>query len=333
VRLRPFLVAGVTAAMSLLVMSPVRANENEVTVTFFHSANAEARWAHFTPAPPGDPDTWSIKLRLGTTPGTCPVGDFSCYAGADFPGLAGPPPAQGPSFDFFSTVGAGFGLSGGSPRLVMVFSDSTNTNPSDLSLRPLAWTPNQWTTEDGSTLPDWDNRGGTCGSLYEAAYSVGIACHPGTTVTDVFVVTDSSWLNGPYTHYIDNIRYGSSLITSPEGAGCHEGDGNGHFKGNNGDGNFQSDSDGCRDGDEDHVDSDNRGDGKDFHSTKIESTSLNSLGNTMTITGAGTSAGVPVTFVLVEVESTPLTPGSISMSFSDGFTNAGNLLDGSILLH
>ena len=114
---------------------------------------------------------------------------------------------------------------------------------------------------------------------------------------------------------------------------CPEGDGNGHFQGNNGDGNIQSDSDGCRDGDEDQVNSDNRGDGKDFHSTKIESTSVNSLGNTMTITGAGTSAGVPVTFVLVEVESTPLTPGSISMSFSDGFTNAGDLLDGSILLH
>jgi len=160
-----------------------------------------------------------------------------------------------------------------------------------------------------------------------------LACHPGASVTGVIVVTDSSWLAGPYTHYIDNIRYGGTLITSPEGAGCHEGDGNGNFQGNNGNGNVESDSDGCLDGDENHVNSDNRGDGKDFHSTKIDSVALNSLGNTLTIAGTGTSAGVPVTFVLVEVESTPLTPGSISMSFSDGFTNAGNLLDGSILLH
>lgn len=58
---------------------------------------------------------------------------------------------------------------------------------------------------------------------------------------------------------------------------------------------------------------------------------MNSLGNTLTIMGTGTSAGAPVSFVLVEVESTPLTPGSVSLSFSDGFTNAGDLLDGSIL--
>lgn len=114
---------------------------------------------------------------------------------------------------------------------------------------------------------------------------------------------------------------------------CHEGDGNGHFRGDHGDGNFEGDSDGCRDGDEDHVDSNNRGDGKDFHSTSIDSVSLNSLGDTLTIVGSGTSAGIPVTFVLVEVESTLLTPGSVSLSFSDGFTNAGDLLDGSILLH
>jgi hypothetical protein len=114
---------------------------------------------------------------------------------------------------------------------------------------------------------------------------------------------------------------------------CHEGDGNGHFRGDHGDGNFEGDSDGCRDGDEDHVDSDNRGDGKDFHSTSIDSVTLNSLGDTLTIAGSGTSAGAPVTFVLVEIASTPLTPGSVSWAFGDGFTNTGDLLDGSITMN
>jgi hypothetical protein len=339
VRLRPFLAAGMTAAMSFLVMSPVRANENEVTVSFFHSANAEARWVHFTPAPAGDPDTWSIKLRLGPVPSTCPPPNYvNCpYAGVRLHGVEGPAPANAPSFDYYSTVA---GSSGGSPRLHMDFSDGGS-----IELRPVTLVQNTWIREGpastGSPTSDptfainWDNNGGTCGFLYGTTYAIAVACHSSATVTGVIVVTDSAWLYPPagYTHYIDNISYGNAFITSPEEAGCHEGDGNGHFRGNNGDGNFESDSDGCRDGDEDHVHSDNRGDGKDFNSTRIDSVALNSLGNTLTITGIGTSAGAPVSFVLVEVESTLLTPGSVSLSFSDGFTNVGDLLDGSILLH
>jgi hypothetical protein len=211
----------------------------------------------------------------------------------------------------------------------MVFSDN-----GDMELRPLDWTANTWTHLDGNT-PFWDVNGGTCGFLYAATYSAGLACHAGKTVTDVFVVTDAAWqLTSPqYIHYIDNISYGSAFITSPEQAGCHEGDGNGHFRGDHGDGNVDSDSDGCIDGDKDHVDSDNRGDGKDFHSTSIDSVALNSLGDTLTITGTGTSAGTAVSFVLVEVESTPLTPGWVSLTFSDGYANAGDLLDGSVVLY
>ncbi len=62
------------------------------------------------------------------------------------------------SFDFMADqTGAG----GGSPRLVVVFSDGGNA-----ALRPLAWTANTWTTEDGMTSSDWDNNTGGCGFLY-----------------------------------------------------------------------------------------------------------------------------------------------------------------------
>jgi len=77
------------------------------------------------------------------------------------------------------------GASGGSPRLVIVFSDGGNIN-----LRPLAWVANAWTREgSGTTTSDWDNSGGTCGFLYEQTYDVVTACHTGTTVAAAFVVT------------------------------------------------------------------------------------------------------------------------------------------------
>lgn len=121
---------------------------------------------------------------------------------------------------------------------------------------------------------------------------------------------------------------------------CREADANGDFHGNHGDGDFNIDNDNCEETGHggngegnDNVQSNNRGDGKDFQSTTIESTSFDTTANTMTVTGLGVSGGSPVAFTLVVLESGPLTPGFVSMTFSDGYTNAGNLLDGSVILH
>jgi hypothetical protein len=114
---------------------------------------------------------------------------------------------------------------------------------------------------------------------------------------------------------------------------CHEGDGGGNFHGSHGDGSFTFDSDGCLDCDQNSVDSNNRGDGKDFHATRIDDVVLDSSGTTATITGLGTSGGVPVSFVFVAVQSTPLTPGAVTFRFSDGFSNSGSLTSGAISLH
>ena len=315
-------IALVTLSLLLAMPAHVHANGDEpssVTVTFFHSPTAEAKWVHFTPAPPGDPDTWSIKLSL-----PCNIGDFSCYAGASLHNVAGSAPATPPSFDFLSTVAST--SSGGSPRLHVDFSDGGS-----IELRPLVWIANVWTHEDGSGT-DWDNNGGTCGFRYEQTYTVVLACHPGATVTGVIVVTDPAWLAGPYTHYVDNISYGNALITSPSGV-CQESDGNGDFQGDHGKGNFKHDGDGCLDGDNDNVQSTDRGDGHDFQSTQVDTIQYNDLGNTVTITGLGTSNGIPVAFVFVALETGPTTPGWVSFVFSDGYTNAGTLIDGSVLLH
>jgi hypothetical protein len=123
----------------------------------------------------------------------------------------------------------------------------------------------------------------------------------------------------------------SSCIPNSGGRVCHEGDGSGTFHGDHGNGDVSFDSDGCLDGDRDAVDSNNRGDGKDFHASRIDSIALDVLGTTETIQGVGTSGGAAVSFVLVVVKSTALTPGSVSLTLSDGFINAGPLTSGTIL--
>jgi hypothetical protein len=114
--------------------------------------------------------------------------------------------------------------------------------------------------------------------------------------------------------------------------GCRESDGNGDFQGQQ-KGNFNFDNDGCIDGDRDQVSSTNCGDGRDFQSTQITTTTFDAVAHTVTITGLGTHGGVTVTFVFVAVETGPTTPGWVSFSLSDGYTNAGPLVSGIILLH
>jgi hypothetical protein len=123
---------------------------------------------------------------------------------------------------------------------------------------------------------------------------------------------------------------------------CNEADGNGDFQSQDGrQGNVQMDNDKCEEsghggngesGQGDSVDSSNRGDGQDFHSTNIETTQFDAVAGTMTITGVGTTNGIPVAFTLVAVQSSLASLGSLSMVFSDGYSIAGTLVNGSITL-
>jgi hypothetical protein len=132
----------------------------------------------------------------------------------------------------------------------------------------------------------------------------------------------------------------TSTVTAPI---CRDEDGNGDFQDQNGRrGNFQVDNDNCEEsghggnGDSnqgDFVNSTNRGDGKDLKSTKILSTKFDAAAHTVTIAGLGTSNGNPVSFTFIALETSSGVPGWVSFVFSDGFSIAGNLLNGSILLH
>jgi hypothetical protein len=114
---------------------------------------------------------------------------------------------------------------------------------------------------------------------------------------------------------------------------CRESDGQGDFQGTNGKGSFSFSRDHCLDGTNDSIDSSNRGDGKDFHSTTIDSVLYDDTAHTMTVAGLGTVNGSPVAYTFVATETSLLSLGAVSFTFSDGYTNTGVLTDGSIILH
>jgi hypothetical protein len=114
---------------------------------------------------------------------------------------------------------------------------------------------------------------------------------------------------------------------------CRESDGQGDFQGTNGKGSFSFSRDHCLDGANDNVDSSNRGDGKDFHSTTIDSVLYDDIAHTMTVAGLGTVNGSPVAYTFVVTETSLLSLGVVSFTFSDGYANTGLLIDGSIILH
>jgi hypothetical protein len=140
--------------------------------------------------------------------------------------------------------------------------------------------------------------------------------------------TDQDQQNCVHTN-IAHQTSGPSISHPP----CRESDGEGDFHGTNGNGHFSFDRDGCIDGDRDSIDSSNRGDGKDFHSTEIDSAKYDDTAHTMTVVGLGTVNGLPVIFTFVATETGYGTPGLVNFVSSDGYTNAGPLTNGSIILH
>jgi hypothetical protein len=72
--------------------------------------------------------------------------------------------------------------------------------------------------------------------------------------------------------------------------------------------------------------------GTDFHSTQVTSVAYDTVTHTVTIAGLGTDNGLPVAFTIVGMDSSLVPPGLFSITLSDGYSNSGNLLTGSITL-
>jgi len=193
-----------------------RRGRQTISVSFFagHLGSVASGSAHWNTTS-NDPDPFSALLDI--VEGGTPADGNTSFAGINFHHVPGAPPPLAPSFDFKADRTAD---SGGSPRLVMQFSDAGNIN-----LRPLAWVQDTWISEGPGNHPDpsaatnWDNNGGTCGFLYETTYQTAVACHAGATVTAAYIVSDSGWLNGPYRNWIDNIQYDGTVISQPSDNG------------------------------------------------------------------------------------------------------------------
>lgn len=184
-----------------------------ISVSFFagHIGPVRSGSAFWTNTTSNDLDPYSVEIDIPA--GGSPLNGFSSFAGINFHHIPSSAPPNPPAFDFKANKTA---ASGGSPRLVMTFSDGGNIN-----LRPNLWTQDIWTSERTGPTPDplfttnWDNNGGSCGFLYQTAYDVAVACHSGATVTAAFIVSDSGWLNAPYVNWIDNIQYNDQIISQP----------------------------------------------------------------------------------------------------------------------
>jgi hypothetical protein len=198
---------------------PNPAGRQTISVSFFvgHVGPPSNGSAHWTNTDSNDPDRFSMLLEIPE--GGTPANGFTSFAGINFHHVPPVPPANPPSFDFKSDRS---GSSGGSPRLVIVFSDLGNIN-----LRPLAWVQNQWISEGPDPTPDpsaatnWDNQGGTCGFLFEQTYEAVRACHSAAVVTAAFIVSDSGWLQAPYKNWIDNIQYDGKITSRPSDNANH----------------------------------------------------------------------------------------------------------------
>jgi hypothetical protein len=125
----------------------------------------------------------------------------------------------------------------------------------------------------------------------------------------------------------------AGIVTAGACAGtCREANGAGDVPGHNGGkASFKLHHDDCHE-QPDSADFSDSGSGTDFHSTRVDSAAYNDVAHSLTITGMGTNNGLPVAFTIAAVDSTLASPGLLSITLSDGYTNSGSLLDGSITL-
>jgi len=75
------------------------------------------------------------------------------------------------------------------------------------------------------------------------------------------------------------------------------------------------------------------GSGINFQAAQVTSATFDEVAQSVTLTGLGTDNGVAVAFTIVAVDSSLVPPGLFSITLSDGYSNGGNLLDGSITVY
>jgi hypothetical protein len=136
------------------------------------------------------------------------------------------------------------------------------------------------------------------------------------------------------TYFTRQKNAAAGIVTKGSCAGsCHQADGEGDEPGKNGGkATFSVHEDDCnRQGDSAHYS--DPGSGTDFYSTQVNSVAYDDVAHTVTIAGLGTNNGLPVAFTIVAADSSLVPQGLFSITLSDGYSNSGHLLDGSITLY
>jgi hypothetical protein len=75
------------------------------------------------------------------------------------------------------------------------------------------------------------------------------------------------------------------------------------------------------------------GSGVNFQATQVTAATFDQAAHTVTLTGTGTDNGHPVAFTIVAADSSLAPPGLFSITLIDGYSNSGNLLDGSVTVY
>jgi hypothetical protein len=140
---------------------------------------------------------------------------------------------------------------------------------------------------------------------------------------------------GPSVTYFTRQKAANSgILTEGQCAGtCHEAGGDGHENGKrSGKAHFSFNHDGCNQTTDSasYSDSDSN---VNFQATQVTSATFDDVTHTVTLAGSGTDNGSPVTFTIVAVDSSLVAPGLFTITLSDGYSNTGSLLDGSIIVY
>src|SRR4029077_8182898 len=136
------------------------------------------------------------------------------------------------------------------------------------------------------------------------------------------------------TYFTRQKKATTGIATKGPCAGsCRNADGKGDVNGKKGgSAHFDVHEDNCnRQGDS--ADFSDPSSGTDFHSAQVNSVAYDDVAHTVTLAGLGTNNGLPVAFTIVATDSSLVPPGLFSITLSDGYSNSGRLLDGSVTLY
>jgi hypothetical protein len=174
--------------LAAVAITPAAAGaRDKPVIRFFSGAQSHSNW---TSPESSDQNRMSFIQKVG----------LGGYGIIDLLGAEGDAaPEQEPSFWF--KADRNHASSGASPRLQVVFANGTIGD-----LRPTDWETN-WRKVGGEGDTEWDVRGGPCGFRYNTDYEEVVTCADGSLVLDAAVHSDSWWLHGEYTNWVDQLQW------------------------------------------------------------------------------------------------------------------------------